>query len=115
MIVDAAKSAHNILPPWLTWLPFSIGWVYLSGIGSIAACLGMLFGVLPRLAAILEAVMLGIITIIYWGPYLHTGRTATTAFLISAAIAGGVWLVADTYRGVPWLSCGRASRGISIG
>jgi uncharacterized membrane protein YphA (DoxX/SURF4 family) len=102
------------LPPWLRWLPLQADWIYLSGIGSIAACLGMLFGVFPRLAASLEAAMLGMITALFWAPALHTGRTATTAFLISTAIACGVWLVADTYRNVPWLECGPASRGVSI-
>ena len=35
--------------------------------------------------------------------------------LISAAIAGGAWLVADTYRGVPWLASGRAARRVTLG
>ncbi|MGA9853710.1 MAG: DoxX family protein [Gammaproteobacteria bacterium] len=114
VMADAAKTGNSILPPWLQWLPFPTGWAYLSGVGSFAACLGLLFGVFPRLAATLEAAMLGTIAVVYWGPWLHTGRTATTAFLISWAIAAGVWLVADTYRGVPWLARGRASRGITL-
>lgn len=102
------------LPAWLRWVPLPTAWIYLSGIGSIAACLGMLFGVFPRLAASLEAAMLGVITLVYWARELPTGRTATTAFLISAAIASGVWLVAETYRNVPWLARGRASQNISM-
>ena len=100
--------------PWLAWLPHPSWWIHLTGIGSIAACLGLLFAVFPRLAATMEAGMLGFITVAYWGPDLHTGQTATTCFVISALIAAGVWLVADTYRNVPWLAIGRASRGISI-
>lgn len=95
------------LPPWVAWLPSSPDWVYLSGAGSLATGLALLLGVWPRLAATLEAAMLGIITVYFWGPYLHTGRTATTAFLISALIAAGVWLVADTYHGLPWFAIGR--------
>jgi len=114
VIADAAKTGSSILPPWLQWLPYPAGWAYLSGVGSFAACFGLLFGVFPRLAATLEAAMLGTIAVIYWGPWLHTGRTATTAFLISWAIAAGVWLLADTYRGVPWLARGVASRGITL-
>lgn len=34
--------------------------------------------------------------------------------LISAAIASGAWLVAETYRGVPWLASGRAGRSVTL-
>jgi hypothetical protein len=92
------------LPPWLAWLPHSVDWVYLSGLGSVAASLGILFGVWPRLATHIEAAMLAIITVWFWGPWLHTGHTATTAFIISTLIASGVWLVGDTYAGLEWLA-----------
>ena len=91
------------LPPWLAWLPHSVDWVYLSGIGSVAAALGILFGIWPRLATHAEAVMLAVVTVWFWAPYLHTGHTATTAFIISALIAIGVWLVGDTYSTLDWL------------
>jgi uncharacterized membrane protein len=96
------NGAANRLPPWLAWLPHSAGWVYLSGIGSVAASLGILFGVWPRLATHAEAAMLAVVTIWFWGPYLHTGHTATTAFVISTLIVTGVWLVGDTYVGLDW-------------
>lgn len=102
------------LPAWLRWAPLQNEWIYLSGIGSLAACLGLLMGVFPRLAATLEAAMLGVITLIYWLRELPTGRTASTAFIISAAIASGVWVAADTYRRVPWFARGRASRGVAL-
>jgi uncharacterized membrane protein len=87
------------------WLPYRTGWAYLTGAGSIAACLGVLFGVLPRVAATLEAAMLWIITSLVWMPAIvatPTDRTAWTAFVISAAIACGAWVVADSYRTVPY-------------
>jgi uncharacterized membrane protein YphA (DoxX/SURF4 family) len=90
------------MQPWLQVLPHPMAWAVLSGAGSIAACIGILFGVWPRLAATLEAVMVAVIGIAYWGPDLYTGRTATTAFIITFLVAAGVWGVADTYRGVPW-------------
>jgi uncharacterized membrane protein len=91
------------LPPWLGWLPHSVDWVYLSGIGSVAAGLAILFGVWPRLATRAEAVMLAVVTVWFWGPYLHTGHTAATAFIISSLIALGVWLNGSTYSGLGWL------------
>jgi hypothetical protein len=49
-----------------------------------------------------------VIGIAYWGPDLYTGRTATTAFIITFLVAAGVWVVADTYRGVPWFGMRQA-------
>jgi uncharacterized membrane protein YphA (DoxX/SURF4 family) len=111
--LDVLVHAYT-LPPWLRWLPVQRDWIYLSGLGSLAAGLGLLLGVFPRLAATMEAAMLGFIGVIFWAPVVYTGRTATTALVISTAIAAGVWVVADTYRKTPWLAWGQASRGISM-
>ncbi len=83
------------------WLPFRLAWVYLTGAGSIAACIAILLGMVPRLAATLEAAMLSIITLLVWGPGViatPTDRTQWTALVISFAIAGGAWLVAGSCR-----------------
>lgn len=98
------------------WLPFHVSWAYLTGAGSIAACLGILFAVYPRLAATLEAAMLGIITLVIWGPGLFAtprDRMQWTAFVISSAIACGAWVVADSYRGVPWFAVGNSARELA--
>jgi uncharacterized membrane protein len=96
------------------WLPFHLGLAYLTGGASFVAALGLIIGVWPRLAATLEAFMLGVITVLCWGPILDTGRTACTAFLISSAITVGAWLVAGTYRNASWLSTGKASKSMSF-
>ncbi|WP_430390799.1 hypothetical protein [Dyella sp. 20L07] len=91
------------------WLPFRLGWAYLTGAASVLACLGVLFAIYPRLAATLEAGMLGIITLLVWVPAVVTAptdRTAWTALVISTAIACGAWLVADSYRHLPWRAIG---------
>jgi uncharacterized membrane protein len=96
------------------WLHFPLGWTYLTGAGSLAAAAGMLFGVYPRLAANLEAAMLWIITLLVWVPRVASSprdQENWTEFFISCGIAAGAWLVAETYRGVPWLASGRAARG----
>jgi uncharacterized membrane protein len=83
------------------WLPYPLGWAYFTGACSVAACLAVLFGVLPRLAALLEAAMLGVITLLVWVPAIvaaPTDRTAWTALVISAAIACGAWVVGDSYE-----------------
>ncbi|MBS0382938.1 MAG: DoxX family protein [Proteobacteria bacterium] len=107
VIVDALQAGDKIMQPWLQVLPDPMAWACLTGIGSIATCLALLFGVWPRLAATLEAAMLGLIAIAYWAPDLYTGRTATTAFIISFLIAAAVWVVADTYHRVRWFATGQ--------
>lgn len=100
------------------WLGFPLGWTYLTGAASLAAAAGMLFAVVPRLAANLEAAMLWILTLLVWVPRLASSprdQDNWSELLISAAIASGAWLVAETYRGVPWLSSGRAARAVTLG
>jgi uncharacterized membrane protein len=107
VIVDAIQAGERIMQPWLQVLPDPMAWACFTGACSIAAALALLFGVWPRLAATLEALMLGLIAVAYWAPALHTGRTATTAFIISLLIAAGVWVVADSYRDVRRWGAGR--------
>lgn len=95
------------------WIPFHMFWVILTGSAGIIAGFGILFGVYARLAATLEAAMLGVITLLVWGPHVASEPLSLnqwTAFLISSAIAVGAWLVADTYRGASWLAIGNPKR-----
>jgi uncharacterized membrane protein len=80
------------------WLPFRTGWAYLTGAGQIAAGLGVLLSILPRLAAIAEAGMLTLFTLLVWGPAIlatPTARLPWTAFFISWVIAASAWVVAN--------------------
>lgn len=83
------------------WLPFRTGWAYLTGAGHIAAGLGVLFSVLPRLAASLEAGMLAVFTLVVWGPRIVAtpagGRGLWTEFVVSWAITAAAWLIADSF------------------
>lgn len=86
------------------WLPWPQGWAWLTGAGSIAACIGIVFALWPRLAVTLEAAMLGVITILVWLPGLVAApsNATWTPLLMSTAIACGAWVMADSYRGVAW-------------
>jgi uncharacterized membrane protein len=98
------------------WIPFPLEFAYVTGTGSLAACLGILFRVVPRLAATLEAAMLGVITLCVWGiPLLTklTDRGQWTAFIISSTIALGVYVVADSYRSNSWLASGKSGDAVS--
>ena len=106
-----AKETAAFIPAWLPW---HLGWAYLTGAGSIATSLAVLFAVWPRLAATLEAAMLSVITLLVWlpGVIATPGNDSWTPFLMSTAIASGAWVVADSYRAVAWFwpAASRASR-----
>jgi len=81
------------------WLPFRPAWGYLGGAGHIAAGLGVLFGVFPRLAAMLEAGMIGVFTALVWVPLVvrePTSQLQWTGLLISWTIGAAAWVVAGS-------------------
>ena len=80
------------------WLPYRMGWAYLTGVGQIAAGLGVLFSVLPWLAAAAEAGMITCFTLLVWLPAIVRApheRLNWTAFFISWIIGAGAWIVAQ--------------------
>jgi uncharacterized membrane protein len=80
------------------WLPYRVGWAYLTGAGQIACGLGVLFSIFPRAATWAEAGMISLFTLLVWAPKIvaapHT-RLNWTAFFISWAIASAAWVVAQ--------------------
>jgi uncharacterized membrane protein YphA (DoxX/SURF4 family) len=92
------KETIDLIP---AWIPFRIFWAYLTGAGHIAAGLGVLFSVLPRVAAAAEAGMLTVITLLVWVPAVFAApraRMPWTAFWISTAITAAAWVVAQEIR-----------------
>lgn len=103
-----AKDTAGYVP---AWLPDRMGWAIITGIGHIAAGLAIGIAVLPRLAATLEAWMMGAFTVLVWIPVAvgaPTQRFGWTAFLISTALTAAAWIVAESYRDVPWFSFSRS-------
>lgn len=103
-IIYAAPTADYVP----AWIPYHLFWAYLVGAGHIAAGLGILFGVYPRLAAMLESQMMNVFTLLVWVPGFLKPQNhfQWTGFFISNALAFGMWVVADSYRGTGWLSVG---------
>ena len=82
------------------WLPARTALAYLTGAAHIAAGLGVLLSIVPRLAATLEAAMLASFTLLVWAPRLVQtpgSRFEWTAFLVSAAIAAATAIVARSF------------------
>jgi uncharacterized membrane protein len=94
-----------------SWLPLRHGWAYLTGAGHIAAGLAVLFGIVPRLAATLEAAMMGVFTLLVWAPKVvmePTSRLNWTALFVSAALSACAAIVARSIRMSPELCASSA-------
>jgi uncharacterized membrane protein len=92
------------------WLPLRLGLAYLTGFGQIACGLALIFSIMPRIAALIETVMLALFAFLVWGPdswFAATpkmagtppgARFALTAFLITWVIGASSLLIADNSR-----------------
>jgi uncharacterized membrane protein YphA (DoxX/SURF4 family) len=98
------------------WLPNGLGFAYLTGFGHIAAGIGIAMGILPRLAATLEALMMSLFGLLVWVPsflaqptpkWAGTPQNQFSELLVNLLLAAAAWIVADSLRHRPW---GFASR-----
>jgi len=93
------------------WLPARTGFAYLTGAGHAAAGLGLLMGVLPRLAATLEAVMMSLFGVLVWFPSFFAQPVPKWATplqnqwsetVVTCLLAASAWIVAASLRSSPW-------------
>ena len=94
-----------------TWLPDPKALAYLTGACHAAAGFGLLLGVLPRLAAALEATMISLFGVLVWLPSLFaqpapkwapTAQIRWSETLLTLLLAAAAWIVATSLRGAPW-------------
>lgn len=91
------KDAVGLVP---TWMPLRAPLTVLGGAGHIAAGLAIAFGVVPRLAATMEAIMETLFTLICWVSAVAaapTDRQAWVNLCISTALTAAAWAVAESY------------------
>jgi uncharacterized membrane protein len=103
----------NLTAPLVpAWLPWHVGWAYFTGCTYLAAGVAMLIGVCARLAAVLSTAQMAGFTLLVWVPMMVTGHVSAFQqgeFVVSSALTAAGWVVADSYRGVPWLATGKRS------
>lgn len=98
------KQTAPLIP---SWLPFHVPLAYFTGAAHIAAGAAILFEILSRLAATLEAVMVSLFTLLVWVPTVAAtpaNRFDWTELFVSMAIAGTAFTVAESLRGRAWAS-----------
>jgi hypothetical protein len=99
-----------------TWLWDGLGFAYFTGLGHIAAGIAIMAGILPRLAATLEAIMMSMFGLLVWVPsflaqprpkWAGTPQNQWSELAVNLVLAASAWIVADSLRNRPW---GFASR-----
>jgi uncharacterized membrane protein len=83
------------------WLPFRPALAYLTGVFHIAAGLAILVGIVPRLAAKLEAIMISVfVVLVHVAGVINAPADALqwTMLIDASAIGGAAWIVASCFR-----------------
>jgi uncharacterized membrane protein len=93
-----------------TWLPGRVGFAYLTGLGHVAAGIGMMVGIFPRLAATLEAIMMSLFGLLVWVPsffaqpkpaWATPPQNQWSELIVSLVLAACAWMVAASFTGTP--------------
>jgi uncharacterized membrane protein YphA (DoxX/SURF4 family) len=89
------------------WLPDRLAFAYFTGAGHIAAGVAIIVGILPSLAATLEAIMMGLFGLLVWVPSFFARPTPDWAkppehqwseLIVTLVLAASAWVVAMSFE-----------------
>lgn len=106
------KVTADLVPRWLPW---HVGWAYLTGVTFIVAGVAIIIDVFGRLAAALSALQMALFFLLVWIPLSATRSLSAFQwgeFVANLALVAAGWVVADSYRGTSWLTL-RGRQGLS--
>lgn len=98
------------------WAPDRLGFAYFTGMAHIAAGIGIVLAILPRLAATLEALMMSLFGLLVWVPsFFQQPRPAWATpsenqwseLVVTVLLAASAWIVAISLGNRPWMSARR--------
>jgi uncharacterized membrane protein len=94
-----------------SWLPGRLGIAYFTGLGHSAAGIALILGILPRLAATLEAIMVSLFSLLVWVPsffmqprpnWATPPQNQWSEFVVTIVLTAAAWIVATSLRDRPW-------------
>src|SRR5262249_49469937 len=94
-----------------TWLPGRLALAYFTGLGHVAAGIAIIFGILPRLGAVLEAIMMSLFALLVWVPTFFAQPRPQWAMppehqwselTVNLVLAASAWIVAISLGSRSW-------------
>jgi uncharacterized membrane protein len=93
------------------WLPGRLTFAYFTGICHVAGGLGIALGIVPRLAATLEAIMMSLFGVLIWVPsffanprpeWAGTTLNQYSELVVNLVLAAAAWSIAASLTMTPW-------------